>query len=90
MKLSYDRDKRLRTIAERGLDFEDVVEIFEGPTFDFADDRWDYGEVRVVTIGRINGRMVVVVWTPRGEAKHIISLRKANDREKAKFADRLG
>jgi uncharacterized DUF497 family protein len=90
MRISYDPNKRLRTVAERGLDFDDVVEVFKGPTFDFVDDRRDYGEIRTITIGYINRRMVVVVWTQRGETRHIISLRKANDREKARFTDRLG
>nr|WP_234831280.1 BrnT family toxin [Rhodopseudomonas palustris] len=33
--------------------------------------------------------MVIVVWTPRSEARHIFSMRKANDREKATFGQRL-
>jgi uncharacterized DUF497 family protein len=39
-------------------------------------------------VGFLRGRMVVVVWTPRGEARHIISMRKANDREKARYGQR--
>jgi uncharacterized DUF497 family protein len=34
--------------------------------------------------------MVIVVWTPRGEARHVMSMRKANEREKARYRDRLG
>lgn len=90
MEISYDPDKRLATLAERKLDFENAREVFAGPTFDFPDLRKDYGEARTVTIGRINGRMMVVVWTQRGRARHIISMRKANDREKARFAHQLG
>jgi uncharacterized DUF497 family protein len=42
-----------------------------------------------MTIGRLDGRMVVTVWTPRGAARRIVSLRKANEREQALYGDRL-
>jgi uncharacterized DUF497 family protein len=90
LEITYDPKKRLTTLAERKLDFENAREVFAGPTFDFPDLRRDYGEVRMITIGRINGRMMVVVWTQRGGARHIISMRKASDREEEKFAHQLG
>ena len=52
--------------------------------------RLDYGEDRFITIGKLDGRMVVVVWTRRSETRRIISLRKANEREKAAYGPRLG
>jgi uncharacterized DUF497 family protein len=60
--------------------------IFAGQTFDQLDDRKDYGEERIVSVGHLAGRMVVVLWTPRGTARRVISMRKANDREQARFA----
>lgn len=82
MEIRYDPEKRARTLAERGLDFEDAVQVFAGITIDVLDDRKDYGEIRWLTYGLLHGRMVALVWTPRGKARHIISMRKANDREK--------
>jgi uncharacterized protein len=82
MEVSYDPEKRAKTLAERGLDFDDAVHVFAGTTIDLLDDRRDYGEVRWVTYGLLKGRMVALVWTPRGKARHVISMRKANDREK--------
>ena len=64
--------------------------MFSGPIFELEDDRFDYGEKRYITIGLLRGRMVVLVWTPRGEARHIISIRKANEREQARFKARIG
>ena len=81
MKISYDPEKRDKTLAERGLDFEDAALMFGGPAINVLDDRQDYGEPRWATFGRLDGRLVVVVWTPRGTARHIISMRKCNDRE---------
>lgn len=85
MEISYDPAKRAATLEERGLDFVDTPEVFSGPIFERADDRFEYGEKRYITIGLLRGRMVVLVWTPRGAARHIISMRKANEREQARF-----
>ena len=90
MEISYDPAKRATTLEERGLDFVDAPEVFSGPVFELADDRFDYGEERYITIGMLRGRMVVLAWTPRGAARHIISMRKAHDREQARFQARIG
>jgi len=63
--------------------------VFEGDTLTIEDDRFDYGEQRFITIGRLAGRIMVIVWTPRGAARRIISMRKANDREQAAYSPRL-
>lgn len=89
MTITFDPPKRDRTLSERGLDFADAAEVFDGVTIDGPDDRLDYGEPRIITVGHLRGRMVVIVWTPRGDARHIISMRKANDREQARFGQRL-
>jgi uncharacterized DUF497 family protein len=57
--------------------------------FDGSNYRFDYGEERIVTIGLLRGRMVVVIWTPRGEVRHVISMRKANEREQAQYRRHL-
>ena len=90
MEISFDPAKRERTLRERQLDFMDAPEVFTGPNYRFVDDRFDYGEVRIVTIGYLRERMVVVIWTERAPARHIISMRKANDREKADYRELLG
>lgn len=89
MKIEFDPAKRQATLDHRGLDMARAVEIFEGATLTIPDDRRDYGEPRFITIGRLDGRMVVTVWTPRGAARRIVSLRKANEREQALYGDRL-
>lgn len=67
----------------------DAVDVFAGKTLTVQDTRQDYGEDRFITIGRLNKRMDVLVWTPRGEVRRIISTRKANDREQALYGPRL-
>lgn len=89
MKIEYPSLKRDATLAERGLDMARAAEIFEGATLTVEDDRQDYGETRQITIGFLDNRMVVMVWTQRGPARRIISLRKANEREQKAYADRF-
>jgi uncharacterized DUF497 family protein len=89
MLISYDAAKRGLTLELRGLDFEDAPQVFTGPTFDLEDDRKDYGETRWLTFGLLSERMVVLVWTPRDDTRHIISMRWANERERKKYEGRL-
>jgi len=89
LRLTYDSQKRADTLAHRGLDFEDAAHVFAGRHLQIEDDRFDYGETRWQTIGRLNDRIVMVVWTERGDARHIISMRKCNDRERKRYLARL-
>jgi uncharacterized DUF497 family protein len=89
MEISFDPVKRALTLAERGLDFADAARVFDGPVFEAEDTRFDYPERRVSTIGLLDGRMVVVIWTEADGGRRVISMRKANDREQAKFRGRL-
>lgn len=86
MKIEFDPEKRQRTLIERQLDFARAGEVFNDRYFTLQDQRNDYGELRYLTVGKLDGRMVVVVWTPRGEFRRIISMRKANEREQAGYA----
>ena len=89
MEIDYPPPKRDATLAERGLDMVRAAEIFDGATLTVVDDRKDYGETRQITIGFLDERMVVMVWTQRGETRRIISLRKANEREQTAYASRF-
>jgi uncharacterized DUF497 family protein len=89
MRVTYDREKRERTLRERGLDFEDAAIVFAGVTLEVEDTRKDYGEDRIICFGLLAGRMVVVGYTPRGADRHVFSMRKANAREQARIAPLL-
>jgi len=79
----------MKALAERGLDFADAALVFAGVTLEIEDIRKDYGEIRVICYGRLEGRMVVVGYTPRGADRHVFSMRKANEREQARIAPLL-
>ena len=90
MQIEFDPDKRHKTLTERGLDFARAGEVFAGVTVTAEDARFDYNEPLFTTVGVLDGRMVILVWTPRGEVRRTISMSKANERELAKFAQALG
>ena len=91
----WDEGKRAANIAKHGIDFTDVREMLAGPMLVSSDIRKDYGEARQIGFGFVRRRFLVVVFTEREPgAIRIISVRKANRREKDYFekavADQLG
>ena len=90
MNIRFDQAKRDKTLEERGLDFARAEEIFTGQHLTRIDDRQEYGENRYITAGMLDDRIVIMVWTPRGETCRIISMRKANEREIKRLQPHLG
>lgn len=89
MQIKFDQAKRVKTLAERGLDFADAARVFAGVTLEVEDTRQNYGEPRIICYGLLEGRMVVVGYTPRGADRHVFSMRKANEREQARITPLL-
>ena len=94
MRIEFDPRKRARTMAERALDFRDAVRVFAGTGITYEDARRNYGEPRFITVGPLDGRVVVIGWTLRWSAgepvRRVFSMRKANEREIAAYLDQLG
>ena len=89
MIIEFDQEKRDKTLQERGLDFARTGEVFTSTVVTIEDIRWDYGETRYISVGLLDFRAVVLVWTQRGENRRIISMRYANDREKNQYSKHL-
>jgi len=72
MKITFDPAKRDLTLRLRGLDFARAGDVFAGRTATVVDDSRDYGEIRFITAGHLDGRLVVMVWTQPGRrpARH--------------------
>lgn len=81
MQVEFDSDKRDKTLAERGLDFARAGEVFASKNLTRLDERHAYGEPRYQTVAWLDRGLVMVVWTPRGATRRIISMRKINERE---------
>jgi hypothetical protein len=82
MNYEWDENKRVANIAKHGVDFTDA-ELFDwASAVESQDDRAQYGEERFVAIGIIGKRLHILIYTKRGQAIRLISLRRANKREK--------
>jgi uncharacterized DUF497 family protein len=90
MEITFDPVKRDLTWKHRGLDFRRADEVFSEVTATITDDRFDYGEARFISAGHLDGRVVVVVWTQRGEVRHIISMRHCHANEEEVWLRRMG
>ena len=87
--IEFDATKRAATLEVRGLDIALAGDVFAGDTLTVEDDRRDYGEDRFITVGFLDETMVVVVRTPRAGGYRIISMRKANERERKLYTPRF-
>ncbi len=87
MRFTWHEPKRQANLSRRGLDFADAELVFAGPTFTFEDDREDYGERRWVSLGLLQGMVVVIVHTETNEEIRIISMREADRDEQILFFD---
>ena len=85
MLIEFDQGKQVKTQQQRGLDFNDAAHIFSHVVAEKLDERFEYGEPRFITAGLLQGRLVIVVWTPRNNARRVISMRYANEREIKQF-----
>jgi uncharacterized protein len=89
MEFEWFEEKRLRTLRDRGLDFRDARDLFDGRAlFTYPSPRGD--EARFVSVGVIGQQCVAVVWMNRGGARRIISMRRARHGEKANLSALLG
>jgi uncharacterized DUF497 family protein len=89
VRITFDPTKREATLSHRGLDFADAALVFAGRHATAPDDRRDYGEPRFITAGHLAGRLVVIVWTPRGSARRIISMRYGHAKEARRWMQAL-
>lgn len=81
--------KRQLNLEQHGFDFVDAPKVFDGPTFTYQDDRFDYSEQRFVTLGVLAGLVVSIVHTETPRLIRIISFRKATKHEQAIFFKNL-
>lgn len=88
-RFTWDESKRAWNLKDHGLDFAEAAAVFEGLTFTFEDDRFDYGEQRFVTLGFLAGVPVSIVHTENKNEIRVISFRKATKREAKILLDQI-
>lgn len=89
MRYVFDTAKDTTNQAKHGVSLALAEALFAGPHVSVSDDRFDYGEMREVAFGLINGRLFVCVYVDRGAQRRVISLRKANRREVKRYGEDL-
>jgi uncharacterized DUF497 family protein len=89
MHFDWDEAKRFANLRKHGLDFLDAVTIFEGITVTVLDDRYDYGEIRYLSLGLLKGHVILVVHTEQDDVIRIISVRKATKYEEARYFEEI-
>jgi uncharacterized DUF497 family protein len=87
--ITWTEAKRAKTLADRGLDFARAGEVFDGDHRTRITHGGKANEPRFITAGFLDGRMVVMVWTPRGSARHMISMRHAHAKEQRLWQEEM-
>ena len=83
MEFTWDWQKNRDNIRRHGISLADAARIFEGPTVERVDERFDYGETRVYAIGLMNGDEVTVIFVDReGGERRLISAWRAEPHER--------
>ncbi len=85
MDFEWNERKNEANIAKHGIDFDEAIGIFTGFVTERKDIRRDYGETRIIAIGVMERRELVVVYTMRGEICRIISARRARLNERRTY-----
>jgi len=90
MQFEWDENKNAQNFKKHGISFEEAQEIFDGIFFNAIDERFDYGEIREISIGAIQGIVIIVVaHTEKNGVIRIISARKATRQEKNTYYEYL-
>ncbi|PYS67218.1 MAG: hypothetical protein DMF73_19855 [Acidobacteria bacterium] len=85
MRFEWDEAKRQLNLRRHRIDFVDAVEVFQVETVTVIDDRYEYGEMRFLTLGLVNGIVVAVSHTETSDVIRIISARKAQKDEEIRY-----
>lgn len=89
MQFEWDKNKERSNLLKHGLDFDPVNMLFSSNMHVYEDTRKDYGEKRYIGLGLYLTRCLCIIYTKRGDAFRIISLRKASERETKEYYKKL-
>jgi len=87
MLFEWYEQKRLENLSKRGIDFLDAKEIWQGEVLEVPSEQQEHGEQRHIAYGVLEGRIIAVVFTWRGEARRLISARRARRHERQDYQD---
>ena len=80
--ITWDESKRRLNLGKHKIDLAELETAFDNPMVTLEDTRQAYGELRLQSLAMWRGRVVFLVWTPRGDDDaHLISCRHADRQE---------
>lgn len=85
MRFEWDEEKRLANLRKHGIDFADVENVFADEVYTIADDRFDYAEIRYLSLGLLFGEVIAISHTETDEIIRFISARKAEKHEQETY-----
>jgi hypothetical protein len=83
--ISYDEAKRRENLHKHGIDLAELGSAFDFQMVTAEDARYAYGEQRLQSLAQWQGRVVVLIWTPRADRAHLISCRYADKHETRRY-----
>ena len=90
MGYAWDEQKNRRNLRIHGIAFADATRIFQGPTLERVDDRFDYGEARVYAIGVVNGLELTVIYADKkNDERRIISAWRSARHERRHYWENI-
>ena len=90
MEFEWDENKNRLNQRKHGISFQEAQEIFFGIIFTSIDERFEYGEIREISIGAIQGVVIITVAHVERYGKiRLISARKATPKERRKYYEYL-
>jgi uncharacterized protein len=88
-RILFDEDKRKAVQKTRGVDILRAVMILEGPTLAVEDQRKDYGEIRYLATGQVEGEYYTIVYTTDGSSVRIITAWRAGRHARRRYQEYL-
>ena len=85
MRFEWDEAKRRSNLRRHGFDFVAIEKILSGATVTFLDERFDYGETRLLTLGLFKQQVVAITHTETDDVIRVISIRKASKNEEENY-----
>ena len=81
MHIEFDSAKDVANQTKHGVSLSVAGELDWEAALVWIDDRFEYGETRMIALAPKTGILYYVAFVDRGEARRVISLRRANRRE---------
>lgn len=89
MQIAFDPAKDVTNTAKHGVSLTLAAELDWDAALVWVDERFDYGEARMIALAPQTGILYCVAFVDRSDVRRIISLRRANRREVKHYVENV-